>query len=339
MGTFRELDITKRNDKVNLLADKFKNRIFGQPEATDALIGVLEKFTSGCYDRTKPIGDYLFLGPTGVGKTACCEAFVEGLFGHSSMMLKVDCAEFQHSHEIAKLIGSPPGYLGHRETKPFFTNDRIAALQTPEFPFTVILFDEIEKASDALWNLLLGIMDKGTLTSGTNEIVDMSRTIIIMTSNVGSKEMSSKLGDDSMGFVTANTEEVSKADLERVTREAAKRKFMPEFLNRLDGIVVFNTLPKNVLNDILNLEIENIKTRVYTTASVRPVLVVSPSARARIIQDGYDTKYNARYLKREIESRVSMPLSRVISSGQIENYELFIVDYYEEKYHYIAEKF
>ena len=172
--TVRPLDLNRQSQKAKLLSSRFALRIVGQPQATEALVDVLDKFQSGVYDKKKPIASLLFLGPTGVGKTGVVEAFAEGLFGSPKHMLKIDCAEFQHSHEIAKLIGSPPGYLGHRETHPFFTNAVVQGLHTLDFPFTIILFDEIEKASDALWNLLLGTLDKGVLTTGTNEAVDLT---------------------------------------------------------------------------------------------------------------------------------------------------------------------
>ena len=198
----RVLDAKRTTLKASALALSFANQIVGQDAAREALITLLVKFMSGLYNKTKPIGSLLFLGPTGTGKTLVAEAFCKGLFESSDKMLKIDCAEFQHSHEIAKLIGSPPGYLGHRETHPFFTNASLLAARVDDqskeiMPFTVVLFDEIEKASDALWSLLLGILDKGILTTGVNEKVDFTKTIIIMTSNVGAE----KLADNALiGF-------------------------------------------------------------------------------------------------------------------------------------------
>ena len=216
----RQLDPTRASSKATALSTKFKSRIIGQPEAAQSLLNVIEKFQSGFYDRTKPIASLLFLGPTGTGKTGTVEAFVEGLFGKSTAMMKIDCAEFQHSHEIAKLLGSPPGYLGHRETHPYFTNASVQGYKTSDCPYTVILFDEIEKANDALWNLLLGILDKGQVTTGTNELVDLRATIIIMTSNVGSKELAKRVGDGAIGFNTAG-EDVNHEEATEIAMSAA----------------------------------------------------------------------------------------------------------------------
>ena len=261
---FRTLDAMKRSDKASALVRKFENRIISQQPAKDALVNLLEKHQSGMYDRSKPIGSLLFLGPTGSGKTGTAEAFTEGLFGLSSRMMKVDCAEFQHSHEIAKLIGSPPGYIGHRETHPFFTNASILAARQDAsgkevMPFTVILFDEIEKASDALWNLLLGILDKGSLTTGVNEKVDMTQTIIIMTSNVGAADMSN---DDAIGFSSDSKVVNDDAKLEAIATAAARKKFMPEFLNRLDHVVMFKSLTPDDMKKILPLALEKVQDRI-----------------------------------------------------------------------------
>lgn len=330
----RQLNPEALSDKTNALALSFKKTIIGQPEAAEAFTNVLERYYSGFYDRTRPIASLLFLGPTGTGKTASVEAFVTGLFGSPTQMVKVDCAEFQHSHEIAKLIGSPPGYLGHRETHPAITNEKLKALKNETFPFTVLLFDEIEKASDALWNLLLGILDKGTLTLGTNEVVDLTSTVIVMTSNVGSKEMALKMGEGALGFQSPTSEDIAAGELKDIAREAAKSKFLPEFLNRLDEIVVFNTLTQSDLNEIFSLELEKLQVMVLAKGRARILVKVSPAAQRQILKDGYDKKYNARFLKREIEKRVSKPVSRIIASEQIIDQDTLVVDYEKGKFKY-----
>ncbi|PWT76399.1 MAG: hypothetical protein C5B59_06650 [Bacteroidetes bacterium] len=201
------LNINKHSDRTKRVADRLVSRIVNQDEATNALLNVLDKQESGFYDHSRPIASLLFLGPTGSGKTSCVEEFVEGLCNDRKRMIKIDCGEFQHSHEIAKLIGSPPGYLGHRETNPLISEKKLASLRGDDMAFTVLLFDEVEKASDALWNLLLSIMDKGSLTNGTNEQVGLTKTVIVMTSNVGSKELAEKVGDGVLGFITQDRRE------------------------------------------------------------------------------------------------------------------------------------
>ena len=189
------------------------------------------------------MGNLLFLGPTGSGKTRVVEAMAESLFGDAHACIKIDCAEFQHSHEIAKLIGSPPGYLGHRETHPLLTQEALNQWFTEKLKLSILLFDEIEKASDSLWQLLLGILDKATLTLGDNRRVDLSQCIIILTSNLGASEMTD-LVDGGLGFAPKVVEVDASFDdkIQRTAVEAARRKFTPEFMNRIDKTVVFKTL-------------------------------------------------------------------------------------------------
>src|SRR2546428_6413096 len=200
----------------------------------------------------RPVGNLLFLGPTGSGKTRIVEAAAEILFGDPRAVIKVDCAEFQHSHEIAKLIGSPPGYLGHRETHPLITQEALAANHTDKLKLSFLLFDEIEKASDALWQLLLGMLDKATLTLGDNRRVDLSQTVIFLTSNLGGGEIT-ELITGGMGFVRPPQEPTADLDgkVERTAIEAAQRKFSPEFMNRLDKVGVFHPLQRTQLGEVM----------------------------------------------------------------------------------------
>ena len=343
----RQLDEARVSKKADDLASKFKNRIIGQPKAFEALTRVLEKYQSGIYDRTRPIASLLFLGPTGVGKTGSVEAFVEGLFGSATHFLKVDCAEFQHSHEIAKLTGSPPGYLGHNETHPFFTNKAIRGKfckYTPtgaecgqnELAFTVILFDEIEKANDSLWNLLLGILDRGSLTTGTNEVVDFTPTVIIMTSNVGSAELAVKSGSAGIGFANTVDYIFDYDTMKDVAMSAARQKFTPEFLNRLDDAIVFRSLSPADLIPILKIELDKLRAQIILTSRNVFELEVSPAATSKILADGYDKRYNARNLRRTIERYVSLPLARLVATGQIFDNDTLVVDYKDGKWAYFA---
>ncbi len=213
------------------------------------------------------MGNLLFLGPTGSGKTRVVEAVAESLFGDAKACIKIDCAEFQHSHEIAKLIGSPPGYLGHRETHPLLTQEALNQYHTEKLKLSILLFDEIEKASDSLWQLLLGILDKATLTLGDNRRVDLSHCIIIMTSNLGAAEMNG-LVDGGLGFAPKAVQVDNSLD-EKITRtaiDAARRKFAPEFMNRIDKVVVFKTLRSEHLKQILEIELGMVQQRVLMAA-------------------------------------------------------------------------
>src|SRR6266403_3777226 len=184
------LDPTLTGRDAEDLESSLRRKIVGQDEAIEQIVNIYQTYLAGMISPGRPIGNFLFLGPTGSGKTRLVEAAAETLAGDGRAVIKIDCAEFQHSHEIAKLIGSPPGYLGHRETHPLLSQEVLNQFQSETCKLSFVLFDEIEKASDALWNLLLGILDKGTLTLGDNRKVDFSRALIFMTSNLGANEMS-----------------------------------------------------------------------------------------------------------------------------------------------------
>jgi len=327
----RKLDTSRMSGKAEALSLKFANAVVGQPKAVEALIGALEKYQSGIYNKQKPIASLLFLGPTGTGKTLVAEELVAGLCVDTTKLMKIDCAEFQHSHEIAKLLGSPPGYLGHRETHPFFTNKAVREKMIPVnlsgSGFTIILFDEIEKSSDSLWDLLLAILDKGTLTTGTNEVVDLTKTIIVMTSNVGAKELSEMVGEGAIGFF-AHTDVPKESEMETVAMAAARRKFKPEFLNRFDKIVMFNTLTEGNIEQIMKLEFQKLQNRIILDSATVFDLSVSPAAYREILREGFDRRYNARELNRTIERRVSVPLGRLLSTGQIMPNDTVVVDFF-----------
>ncbi len=242
-GLNATLDPSRRSGDATEFETALRRRIVGQDPAIEKVTEIYQMFLAGLNAPGRPVGNLLFLGPTGSGKTRVVEAVAESLFGDARAVIKIDCAEFQHSHEIAKLIGSPPGYLGHRETHPLLTQEALNQWHTEKLKLSILLFDEIEKASDALWQLLLGILDKATLTLGDNRRVDLSQCLIVMTSNLGAGEMNELIGG-AMGFSSGPAKLDGKLD-EKMTRtavEAARRKFSPEFMNRIDKIVVFKTL-------------------------------------------------------------------------------------------------
>ena len=276
-----KLDPTQRSVESRDFEAGLRRKIVGQDEAVQAVVDLYQVFRAGLNSPGRPVGNLLFLGPTGAGKTRVVEATAEVLFGDPRAVIKVDCAEFQHSHEIAKLIGSPPGYLGHRETHPLITQEALAQYHTEKLKISFLLFDEIEKASDALWQLLLGILDKATLTLGDNRRVDLSQTMIFMTSNLGGGEIT-ELMTGGMGFaptVPADSRPRLDEKVEKTASEAAKRKFAPEFMNRIDKTMVFHPLRSEQLEQILEIELGMVQQRVLETAKGRFLFRVTQPAR------------------------------------------------------------
>lgn len=310
------------------------SRIVGQERAVRRLSDLYQVFLAGMQAPHRPIGTMLFLGPTGSGKTRVVEAAAEVLFGDPNAVIKIDCAEFQHSHEIAKLIGSPPGYLGHRETHPLLTQENLNRFQTEDTKLTFVLFDEIEKASDSLWQLLLGILDKATLTLGDNRRVDFSRTIVVMTSNLGAREMS-ELISGGIGFApTAGKQQQSDPDVDqkiyRTAVEAARRKFSPEFMNRIDSLVVFRSLNDAHLQRILDLELNAVQSRISGVADIKFTFELSDAARNYLLKEGTDYRYGARHLKRAIERLVVHSLANLVTTEQILMNDSVHVDFNED---------
>src|SRR5882724_4723628 len=292
----QQLDPSIRSNDTRDFHSSLRAKIVGQEEGVQSLVDMFQVFCAGLNSPGRPVGNLLFLGPTGSGKTRIVEAAAEILFGDPRAVIKVDCAEFQHSHEIAKLIGSPPGYLGHRETHPLITQEALAANHTDKLKLSFLLFDEIEKASDALWQLLLGMLDKATLTLGDNRRVDLSQTVIFLTSNLGGGEIT-ELMTGGMGFVQPKDKPATDLDerVERTAVEAARRKFSPEFMNRLDKVVVFHPLQRTQLEEVLEIELGQVQQRVLETARGQFLFKVTPAARDFLLQEGTDQRYGARH--------------------------------------------
>jgi ATP-dependent Clp protease ATP-binding subunit ClpA len=308
-------------------------RVIGQDRAIRNIASLYQVFQAGMTNLSRPLGTMLFLGPTGSGKTHVVEAAADVLFGDRNAIVKIDCAEFQHSHEIAKLIGSPPGYLGHRETAPLLSQENLDKHHTERDPFTLVLFDEIEKASDALWQLLLGILDKGTLTLGDNRKVDFSQTMIFMTSNLGAKEMS-ELITGSIGFAPAKGTSLIEDELDqkiyRTASEAAKRRFSPEFMNRIDRVVVFRSLKHQQLRQILDLELRGVQQRIDEGAGERFSFVLTMTAKEFLLSEGIEYRYGARHLRRAIERFLVNPLANLSATGQVRLGDVVLVDLNEQ---------
>src|SRR6266852_3731354 len=330
------LDPTRTGRQAGDLEYQLRHLVVGQEEAIHQIVRAYQTHLAGLSPAGRPIGNFLFLGPTGSGKTRIVEATAESLLMNPRAVIKIDCAEFQHSHEIAKLIGSPPGYLGHRETHAMLSQEVLNQHHTDTMKISFVLFDEIEKASDALWNLLLGILDKGTLTLGDNRKVDFSRALIFMTSNLGATEMSALMAPK-LGFGAVEARErstsgvVSEGLSEKIARsgvEAARRKFTPEFMNRLDKIVTFQPLGTEQLKKILDIELNLVQQRIFNASADRAfVFTLSDDSKGFLLGEGTDLKYGARHLKRAIERLLVQPMSNLIATDQVRGGDCVHVDY------------
>src|SRR6202030_471148 len=326
-GLSRFLDAEKRSATACQFEHAMRKKIVGQDEAAPALVDMYQVLCAGLHSPGRPVGNLLFLGPTGSGKTRTVEAAADILFGDSRAVIKVDCAEFQHSHEIAKLIGSPPGYLGHRETHPLITQEALAASHTEKLKLSFLLFDEIEKASDALWQLLLGVLDKATLTLGDNRRVDLSQTVIFLTSNLGGGEIT-ELMQGGMGFIQPKDMPAKGLNekVERTAVEAARRKFSPEFMNRLDKVVVFHPLKRQELDEVLEIELGQVQKRLLDRATSQFQFRITNKGRQFLLQEGTDQRYGARHLKRAIERYVVCPIARLLATAQVRSGDVLLID-------------
>jgi ATP-dependent Clp protease ATP-binding subunit ClpB len=331
MGRLQLLEPLKMGAEAETLRANLSKRIVGQDDAIRQIVDVYQTYLAGMSSPGRPIGSFLFLGPTGSGKTRTVEALAESLAGDSRAVIKIDCAEFQHSHEIAKLIGSPPGYLGHRDTHPVLSQEALNQFHTDKVKVSFVLFDEIEKASDALWNLLLGILDKAVLTLGDNRKVDFSRALIFMTSNLGASEMNSVMRP-SLGFAVGEAATRALADhqtdkISRAGKEAARKRFSPEFINRIDKTVVFNPLDERQLREILGLEIQAVEERIGRATAGSIILSVDPAAQDFLLREGTDVRYGARHLKRAAERLLVQPISNLLATAQLQAGDTLVVDF------------
>ena len=330
------LDPTKTGGRAEKLEQGLHRLIVGQEAAIEQIVNVYQLYLTGMATPDRPIGNFLFLGPTGCGKTRVVEATAECLVQNPRAVIKIDCAEFQHSHEIAKLVGSPPGYLGHRETHALLSQESINQYHTDTVKVSFLLFDEIEKASDALWNLLLGILDKAVLTLGDNRKVDFSAAMIFMTGNLGAAEMNAmltpRLGFDaareSRKLQAGQVDDKLSGKMSRTGIEAARRKFTPEFINRLDKIVVFKPLGTCELQKIVDLELSILQQRICRMSNDRAFYFsVTEAGKQFLLEEGTDMRYGARHLKRAIERLVVQPLSNLIATDQIHSGDRISIDH------------
>ena len=333
MSRGMRLDPERRSPEFVEFERGLQEKVVGQDRAIQRVADMLQVYQAGMSMPGHPLGNLLFLGPTGTGKTRVVEAAAEILFGSPRAFIKIDCAEYQHGHEIAKLLGSPPGYLGHRETPPLLTQKALDEHHTEAAPFGFVLFDEIEKAHDALWQLLLGILDKGTLTLGDNQRVDFSRTVVFLTSNLGAKEIT-RLMSGGIGFSPTGPDEEGNLDqkIYRTALDAARGKFSPEFMNRIDKVVVFRALNRGHMRRIVDIELQQVQERVIASEVARPfVLCWTDEAKDFLVDEGWDRTYGARHLKRAIERHLIFPLSSLMATDQIYPGDSVMVELEERK--------
>ena len=325
------LDYTKKSERVHSFESALATSVVGQPEAVEAVSNMYQTFCAGLNPPNHPVCNLIFLGPTGSGKTHTIEAASEILFGTRKAVIRVDCAEFQHSHEIAKLIGSPPGYLGHRETHPLITQEALAQFHTEKLKLSFLLFDEIEKASDSLWQLLLGMLDKATLTLGDNRRVDLSQTVIYLTSNLGGEEIT-QLNRGGLGFHQTHHKNSDLHErIKTLALTAAQRKFSPEFMNRLDRVVIFGPLHRPDLEKIVDLELMEVQNRLLDSPH-SIMITVSESVKKFLLRNGTDERYGARPLKRCVEHYIVRPLANLIESGQLKVADIIKIDLKNQKW-------
>ncbi|HLK50844.1 MAG TPA: AAA family ATPase [Bryobacteraceae bacterium] len=330
LNTGWRLDPHKPGRPAEHLESGLRRLVVGQDEAIRKIVDLYQMHVTGMTSPGRPIANILFLGPTGSGKTRLVEATAESLFGDANAIVKVNCAEFQHGHEIAKLIGAPPGYLGHRETHPALSQEALNKSHTESVKISLVLFDEIEKASDALWNLLLGILDKGTLTLGDGRRTDFSRAFIFMTSNLGASEMQT-LVRPRWGFTIAPKAEAGGRErlatrLSSTGIEAARKKFSPEFINRLDAMVVFNALGETELRQVIEIELRRLQERILNNKPTAFIFRLTEAAADQLLLEGTDPRYGARHLRRAIDRLLVQPISNLLATEQLHNGDCIMID-------------
>ena len=303
------------------LTSIMSSKVVGQPNVINVIVPYIEMFQAGLAPENRPVGVFLLLGPTGTGKTRTVEALAETLHGSSRNVLKIDCGEFQMEHEVAKLIGAPPGYLGHRETQPMLSQQKLAGVTSDKCGLSLVLFDEIEKAAPSLTRLLLGVLDRGVLRLGDNSVVNFEKSLVFLTSNLGAKEMMREINPD-FGFASA-TVSGTRADLSQklqgIALVAVRKKFSPEFINRIDHVITYRPLDAESFSAITDHEIASLQNHVNTRLGTRCFTIEVPfETRQWLIERGTSPEYGARELKRTIHKNLTQPLATLVAKNQIE---------------------
>jgi ATP-dependent Clp protease ATP-binding subunit ClpA len=295
-------------------------RLIGQPAAIAAIVPFVEMYRARLTPEGRPAGVFLLLGPTGTGKTKTVEALADVLHGSPKKLLKVDCGEYQMEHEVAKLLGAPPGYLGHRETQPLLTQQKLSAASSESCDLSIVLFDEIEKAAPTLVRLLLGVLDKGTLRLGDSTLVNFERAMIFLTSNLGARDMSRELRPE-FGFESVVPRSNANRDskLDRIGMAAVRKNFSPEFINRIDAIITYQPLDSEALTAILNQQIEDLQAHIDRRLGEQAFHIEVPArSRKFLLERGASPEYGARELKRTVHSHLIQPLASLVAGGEIQ---------------------
>jgi ATP-dependent Clp protease ATP-binding subunit ClpA len=301
------------------IASALSRRLVGQPAAIEAIVPYVEMYRAKLTPEGRPAGIFLLLGPTGTGKTKTVEALADVLHGSPKKLLKVDCGEYQMEHEVAKLLGAPPGYLGHRETQPLLTQQKLSGAASEGCDLSILLFDEIEKAAHSLVRLLLGVLDKATLRLGDSTLVNFEKTMIFLTSNLGAHDMSRELN---LGFgfesLTPRQDAAQDDKLERIGKHAARKNFSPEFMNRIDSVVTYRRLDLAALTAILDQHIEEFQEHIDRRLGERAFHIEVPlRARKFLLEKGTSAEYGARELKRVLQQQLMHPLASMVAAGEI----------------------
>jgi ATP-dependent Clp protease ATP-binding subunit ClpA/CheY-like chemotaxis protein len=308
------------SEPVEDLTAILSQKVVGQPAVTRVIVPYIQMYQAGLAPEGRPVGVFLLLGPTGTGKTKTVEALADVLHGSEKNLLKVDCGEFQMEHEVAKLIGAPPGYLGHRETQPMLTQQKLTAVTSEKCDLSLVLFDEIEKAAPSLTRLLLGVLDKGVLRLGDNSSVNFEHSLVFLTSNLGAREMLKEINPE-FGFQSVRggvprTDLTSK--LQNIALVAVRKRFSPEFVNRIDCIITYQPLTAESLSAILDHHITDLQNHVNTRLGNRSfTLEVSQESRQFLLEKGTSPEYGARELNRTIHRMLTQPLATLVATNQV----------------------
>jgi len=318
MRQYNFRSLPRRSSPVSGLAQSLSEKLVGQQTAIETIVPYVQIHQASLAPEGRPIGVFLLLGPTGTGKTKTVEALAEVLHGNPKKLLRVDCGEFQMEHEVAKLIGAPPGYLGHRETQPTLTQAKLNQAASEANDVAILLFDEIEKAAPSMTRLLLGVFDKATLRLGDNTTVNFEKTLIFMTSNLGAQTMAKTLRPD-FGFSSAvpPAERYSRGKLEKIGVAAVRRRFAPEFVNRIDTVITYQPLSPDALAAILDLQLNELQQHIDKRLGLRSFQIeIPPRTRRFLLRKGTSQEYGARELKRVLHRHLTQPLAVLIIGGE-----------------------
>jgi len=313
------------------IIESLQAKIIGQGASIESIVPYITAFSAGLTSDARPIGNFLLLGPSGTGKTHSVECLADVLHGDAKKLIRVDCGQFTLSHEVAKLLGAPAGYLGHRETTPLITQKRLAENTTDHCPISIVLFDEIEKAHSSLFDTLLSITDKASLSMGDNSTVSFANSLIFFTSNIGARQMAATITPE-LGFGIGGKSAASHTKMEKVGMVALKKKFSPEFLGRIDEVIVYNTLTYEAVKSIFTIVVDKLRSNIYKKHGDRSFLLVfSEDAISFLISKGYSDQYGARELSRILFRHVTNPLSDLVTSVGISPGAVCRVSLAEEK--------